>query len=248
MRKFFLRLDDACHTMHILNWNRIETILDKYSIKPLVGVIPDCMDQDLKYSDWDITFFEKVRKWRSKNWDIAMHGVNHLYKSHAEWGINPILLRSEFSGLAYEEQQKLIDEGYKILINNGIEPSFFFAPSHNFDKNTLMALYKSTNIRKISDTFSFRPYIKYQFQFYPVHFGHLINVKLTGLWTFCLHPNTMKDVDFFLLEDFLSKHHRSFSRLSEIEKYANRKINIFEKILQKIYYLRRYILVKYGKK
>ena len=44
MSKYIMRLDDACEKRNIQNWDRIEMILDKYEIKPLIGVIPNCED------------------------------------------------------------------------------------------------------------------------------------------------------------------------------------------------------------
>ena len=44
MGKYILRLDDAAERMDIVKWNRMEVLLDKYNIKPLVGVIPKCQD------------------------------------------------------------------------------------------------------------------------------------------------------------------------------------------------------------
>ena len=40
MKRYIIRLDDAASTRNIINWNRIENLLDKFQVKPLVGVIP----------------------------------------------------------------------------------------------------------------------------------------------------------------------------------------------------------------
>ena len=40
MKKYIIRLDDAAEKMNIDNWEKMENILDRYDIKPLVGVIP----------------------------------------------------------------------------------------------------------------------------------------------------------------------------------------------------------------
>ena len=40
MSKYIMRLDDAAEKMDIEKWSRMEKLLDKHSIKPLVGVIP----------------------------------------------------------------------------------------------------------------------------------------------------------------------------------------------------------------
>ena len=45
MLKYIIRLDDACTRMNKKNWDRIEKLLDKYNIKPIVGIIPDSKDE-----------------------------------------------------------------------------------------------------------------------------------------------------------------------------------------------------------
>ena len=46
MSKYIMRLDDAAEKMNVEKWLRMEQLLDKYSIKPLVGVIPACKDSE----------------------------------------------------------------------------------------------------------------------------------------------------------------------------------------------------------
>ena len=41
---YLVRLDDASEYMDIEKWKIVEGILDKYQIKPLVGIIPDNKD------------------------------------------------------------------------------------------------------------------------------------------------------------------------------------------------------------
>ena len=86
----------------------METLLNKYSIKPIVGIIPDNMDLELlKYKKVN-DFWKKAKMWENNGWTIAMHGYQHLYKTK-EGGINPVNLRSEFAGLEYELQQECTD-------------------------------------------------------------------------------------------------------------------------------------------
>jgi len=47
---YLIRLDDACSTMDSAKWQRVETILDCYGVRPLVGVIPDNNDPKQKIS------------------------------------------------------------------------------------------------------------------------------------------------------------------------------------------------------
>ena len=46
---YCLRLDDACPQMNTEKWARIERILDKYKVRPIVGVIPENRDPDFVY-------------------------------------------------------------------------------------------------------------------------------------------------------------------------------------------------------
>lgn len=112
---FILRLDDACPYMDVDKWNRMEQLLDKYSIKPLVGIIPSCEDPKMKsiYSK-DEHFWEKEKRWENKGWTIALHGYQHLYVS-CDGGINPVNNKSEFAGISLDEQRKKIRNGIRIL-------------------------------------------------------------------------------------------------------------------------------------
>lgn len=41
MSQYILRLDDASDYMDVKKWQRMEELLDRHGIKPLVGIIPD---------------------------------------------------------------------------------------------------------------------------------------------------------------------------------------------------------------
>ena len=57
-KKFLIRLDDACPTMNIERWDKVENILDAFSIKPMVGIIPDCKDKSFQ-NNADPNFWNK---------------------------------------------------------------------------------------------------------------------------------------------------------------------------------------------
>lgn len=59
MSHYVIRLDDACPTMNHANWNRMEYLLDKYSVRPIVGVIPENQDPDFAWKM--ISFFGRGR-------------------------------------------------------------------------------------------------------------------------------------------------------------------------------------------
>ena len=215
--KYLIRLDDACPFMDKKKWQRIEDILDKYSVIPLVGIIPNNEDPKTKIEQEDFSFWEKAHVWEDKGWVIALHGYNHVCESSGGMnGINPMWMRSEFAGLSLEQQKEKIRNGYDKLKSHGFDPKFFFAPSHTFDKNTLKALETETAIRVISDTIALKPYKKDGFVFIPQITGHCVKMRMDGIYTFCFHPNTMKDKDFIALESFLANNHQSFVSFSDI--------------------------------
>lgn len=214
--EYIIRLDDASPYMDRQRWQQMEDLLDKYQIKPLVGVIPANSDEEIIMEPEDVSFSEKACKWAEKGWSIALHGYDHVYISN-KGGINPFWERSEFAGVSLEQQRYKIKNGYEILKEYGLSPTFFYAPSHTFDKNTLEALRVETNIRIISDTVGRYPYRDGDFVFIPQFSGHCVKIPLAGIYTFCFHPNTMNNDSFVALESFLKQNHNSFISFEDID-------------------------------
>ena len=74
-----IRIDDVAENM---NWDlmkKSELLFDKYQIKPVLGVIPKNKDNELLVYPKKDNFWEQVRIWKSKGWEIAMHGYTHVY-------------------------------------------------------------------------------------------------------------------------------------------------------------------------
>lgn len=217
MKQYLLRLDDACPTMHAERWAKIESLLDKFDIKPMVGVIPNNKDPKQILSKPDPKFWNKAKEWEHKGWTIALHGYDHCYISD-EAGINPMWNRSEFAGVPLNKQKEKISKGIAIFRNHGIEPRYFFAPSHTFDLNTLKALKECSYIHIISDTIATKPYKKWGFVFIPQIGGRPKKLKLEPVMrTICLHPSAMTDVDFVELEHFLSSNKDKFISLEDLD-------------------------------
>ena len=237
---YLIRLDDACPTLDKGKWERMEKILDKYSIKPMVGIIPNNKDVDLKIDMPDLSFWEKARFWQEKGWTIALHGFDHVCLINIG-GINPVQKRSEFAGLLLKEQEEKIEKGLSIFQEQNIDANYFYAPSHTFDENTLKALLNKTNIRKISDTIARFPYKKSDITFYPQQFGSLRNIKIPGYWTFCIHPNTMDDKDFYDFENFIQRNHKKFISFESIEVEFCKPKSIVDSVLSFLYFAIRKI-------
>jgi predicted deacetylase len=201
---YLLRLDDACEVMDHENWRRIELLLDKYNVRPLIMVIPNDKDYSQKIIAPHEEFWLWLKKVESKGWEICMHGNTHVYYSESG-GVNPVQKRSEFAGLTFENQCEAIAEGISKFKKKGFNPRIFAAPSHTFDKNTLMALSQETNIQIISDTIAFLPYRQWGFIFIPQQMSVVRKLKVPGIFTFCYHPSSMVNSDFDKLERFLQR-------------------------------------------
>lgn len=215
--KYLIRLDDACPTMDAAKWQRMEDLLDAYRVKPMVGIIPHCQDPQLMLDEPDPHFWQKALTWQDKNWTLAMHGYDHCFISDKGMlGLNPMWERSEFAGVPLEKQREKIRDGIKILKAKGIDPTFFFAPSHTFDQHTLTALREESDIRIISDTIGRYPYKKEDFWLIPQIVGHCVKMPISGIYTFCFHPNIMEDAAFQALESFLQLYSQDFIGFDEI--------------------------------
>ena len=136
-----IRFDDIAPNMNWVMMDKCERLLNEYNIKPVLGVIPKNEDKELLNYPLRDNFWDIVKRWKSNNWAIAMHGYTHVYdtetnkKDFFNHGG-----KSEFFGHAYDEQLNRLKKGLKIFNNNQIDIDTFFAPNHTYDENTFDAL------------------------------------------------------------------------------------------------------------
>ena len=232
---YLIRLDDASEERDIEKWDRIEALLDKYAIKPLVGVIPHNEDESMQDYGIDECFWKRIEAWSEKGWTIAIHGYNHKFITK-DGGINPVNMRSEFAGVPLDAQIEKISNALKIFKEHNITPKVFFAPAHTFDENTLKALKQMSDIRIISDTISNKPYCKDGFTFIPQQSGKARKLPFHTV-TFCYHPNIMSENDFEELEAFVLQNRAKFKDYEA--KETTRKQSIVDRLLRKLYFMRR---------
>lgn len=238
MKRYIIRLDDACPTMDRKKWDAIEKILDEHDIKPIVAVIPNNEDPEIKIDEYDDAFWNKINNWQDKGWHIAMHGYNHFYVSR-ESGLIPINKQSEFAGIHVETQREKIRAGGRILNDKKIKPQIWVAPSHTFDENTLKVLKEETGIMVISDGLAFYPYSEKGFFWLPQQLWRL-KKKFFGIWTVCFHPNVMNFNEIKNMEKFLNRYKNDFiNDIDELYKqYKNRQRNIFDRILYQYFVIK----------
>ena len=196
-------MDDITPDMDWSKFGRFRDLLDAHNITPLIGVVPRNKDEKLSLNPAREDFWEYIKTLRDRGWIVAMHGYKHLYTT-TDPGLFPIGGKSEFAGLSFDKQDEMIRKGKRILRTNGIETDIFMAPSHSFDKNTLVAL-KKNGFNRITDGFGTEPFKMDDMIFYPIAVKRSDSLKDTGdgIVTFVYHANTMEDKDFDKLKELL---------------------------------------------
>ncbi len=219
MLRYIIRLDDACPRMNKDQWLLIENLLDKYNIKPLVGIIPDNQDTLFTWEE-DPEFWTKtVRRWQEKGWTIAQHGYHHVYHPTNEGG------KSEFIGLDHAAQKKLIEKGYEAMCAHDCRPTSFFAPGHSFDKITVDVIRESGHFDFISDGYALYPFQEQGMLFFPSIFDTPHKILPFGVYTFVFHPNFETDHSLKKTEVFIAKHRKFFMPISTVMKEIKLKRN-----------------------
>lgn len=200
-------------------------------------------DEELTVYDEDVDFGEKARWWQQSGFaHLALHGYQHVYRTGCS-GINPVNNRSEFAGVPLNKQKEMLRIGYAKLKAEGIEVDTFFAPSHTFDENIILALKEATPIRIISDTIADDVYQKDGITYVPQQSEKCRKLPFQ-VTTFCYHPNEMTLVYFVRLKRFLKKHAQGFVAFSEVLK--ERSYGRVDKLLNKLYFYRRTCRKKRG--
>lgn len=198
------RLDDICDTMNIGRFFQMKELLDRYDIKPLLGIVPLNEDRTLVMNEPYHNFLELMHSCKNSGWSIAMHGTHHLYDTAVK-GIATRRPKSEFAGKALAEQISLIKEGREKMIADGLYTDIFFAPGHSYDRNTIFAL-KDCGFHVISDGRTRQNYQWKGMNFVPVRHYGLYMEPGGQITTMCFHLNNMDEQDFDKTEKYIVKH------------------------------------------
>lgn len=215
--RFLLRFDDLCPTMNWRNWSRIEKMLKQHGIKPIIAVVPDNKDSTLIIDPPRIDFWDRVRAWQAAGWTIGLHGYQHHYETR-ECGLLDINRQSEFAGLPLETQRQKMRAAIEIFSRQGIHPDLWVAPSHSFDKMTVQALVEH-GIDVLSDGFFWRPVRYLNMTWIPQQLWRF-RPRLFGLWTVCIHPNTMSEHGLREFEASLEVYSQQITSVSNILRYG----------------------------
>lgn len=226
MIQMTVRLDDITPDMDWERFWEVKALLDRYGIKPLIGVVPDNRDGMLRGSpdslrraaerirektgdntaDDTALFWRYIGGLKQEGWEISMHGFQHRYttKKRGCFPLNPF---SEFAGLPLQKQEAMLAEGKRLLKAHGIETDLFMPPAHSYDRRTLQAL-KRTGFAGVTDGFGKRPYRWKGLTFYPISF-HLRRTlkKNSGFSTMVIHPATVSKEELKRYESYFTIPH-----------------------------------------
>ena len=199
-----IRFDDISENMKWEFMEKCEVLFDEYNIKPVLGVIPNNKDRELLNYPIKENFWELVRGWKKKGWEISMHGYSHVYSQSTKkkdyFGYGG---KSEFFGVELEKQILKIKNGLEKFDSEKIKIRTFYAPNHTYDLNTFKAL-KKCNIRNIVDGYGLMPYEKDGLSFIPQLFYKILILPF-GVQSTQIHLNYWEEKDFKNFKNFIEK-------------------------------------------
>ena len=238
---FLIRLDDIAENM---NWELMEeatSLFDKFKVKPVIGIIPNNKDPELlSYPKQKTNFWEKVRGWEKKGWEIAMHGNSHVYDKFCKktdyLGLGG---NTEFCGHTYNDQFEKIKSGLDKFKSESLKIRAFFAPNHTFDDNTLLVLQKC-GITEVLDGYGLMPYEENDTKFIPQLFYKILPLPF-GIQTFQIHLNYYKEKDFNILKKFIESNSNKIITYDQaVSKIKNNlPYSIIRIIIKKILQIKR---------
>lgn len=238
--KICFRMDDITPDMDWEKFNNFCSILNRNDIKPLIGVVPDNKDPQLKLSSAKPEFWDIVKSLQNEGWIVAQHGYQHIFNTDSS-GILNINNYSEFAGLEYEKQYSMIADGKKIMEEKGVSSDVFMAPAHSYDLSTLKAL-KDLGFRYVTDGYALQPYDYKGLKFLPCQTSKPLKIPF-GLLTVCIHSNNLKESDFQKIEEFIIENRPSIINYSEALSIDSRNV-INPRIEKLVLFLRKIRRVK----
>lgn len=246
--KIAVRLDDITPDMDWERFLQFKALLDRYQVKPLIGIVPDNQDANLKKKTGSSSsenaktqgqqnrpmekaqipadFWSYVKELETDGWTLAMHGVHHVYSTD-KGGIFPLNNFSEFAGVPLDKQKEMLSKGKQILKEKGINTEIFMAPAHSYDRNTLKAL-KKIGFTALTDGFGSHPYFWNGLKFYPISFNLSSTFKKkTGYSTMVVHTDTITSNDLKRYESYFQNQNIQWISFKEyLEQPAIKRIAI----------------------
>ena len=211
--QYLLRFDDLCPTLDRGRWQRFLPLIERYSLRPILAVVPDNQDPELQRGPADPGFWAEMRELEAAGAAIGIHGFQHVCMAKGR-SLIPLYRTSEFAGATREAQKEWIRAGLAILRGRGLNPRIWVAPRHGFDRVTLQVL-REEGIGLVSDGFAGRSFRHHGVTWIPQQIWAPV-AKKSGLWTICLHSNSTDDGVVAQLEDFLARFGSQFTSVDRV--------------------------------
>jgi predicted deacetylase len=250
--QYLLRCDDLCPTVSYRRWQRFQSLIEEFGIRPILAVVPDNRDYKLQFSPVDPEFWGRMRTMEAAGAMIALHGYRHLCRS---WGKSLLRLhkRSEFAGVDEDRQQEWIHEGLELLRGQSLNPRVWVAPRHGFDASTLRAL-KKEGIEALSDGFARIPFTRGGLTWIPQQLWEPVE-KSKGIWTICVHANTARASSIEELHAFLRRYAGQFTSVDRVlAEFQPAKLDGIERVYESLAlwraqasHVKKRIMYRYGK-
>ena len=248
MKKIIFRFDDIHPLMDKESFEFIISLAEKCASSILLCVIPENKDISLVKRKRPIKYFWRtLLELEKKGVNIGLHGLHHfLHKSRNS--ILNVSRQSEYTGLSYEIQRGLITQGLIKLRKKGLNPKFFAAPAHGFDKNTLKVL-KDIEFINISDSYYPETCKKYGLNWIPQKTWSP-NTRFLGEHnTVCFHlnKNNIEKIKDGILDIVNKKNNVSFDSIIKLSREPRIKdyfINVLYIIAIEFLLLKRSVLKK----
>lgn len=230
--QYLLRIDDLCPTVQYERWSAIRDAIGEFGIRPILAVVPDNDDESLAQAPPFAGFWEEMRAMQREGATIAMHGYRHTCNIRAT-GLIRLHRRSEFAGLPLEAQRELIRAGLFLLRKECLTPRLFVAPKHSFDRMTLRAV-SEEGIPYLSDGFARVPFLRGGVTWIPQQLW-APESRGAGLWTICIHPNSMPPHRTAELRGFLKKYREQFTSFDDvIANFPQHTLGLGERIYARL--------------
>lgn len=237
MSNIILRLDDFSEYSSVRIWDEIINFANGNDVKLLIGLIPNCQDEELINIHDKEKRFGQERLWQyardlqQSGHLIFMHGYQHVCGLKKYGRYSWTSLGSEFSS-KYEIQFEAIREAIELFKNNQVNVDGFMPPRHNFNLNTLKAL-RHFCINTISDRYYNSLVTDDGFKYIPSRNSrYLKGQKMTSV---TLHPDLDWCNDDGFFDNFLKSIHDSNLYIKRYQDLEYRNISINDKLLD-LYY------------
>lgn len=243
--KIAVRIDDITPDMDWDSFYKFKQLLDEYGVKPLLGVVPDNRDENLRQGTKRDDFWDYLRSLQTEGWSIALHGLKHIYTTK-QGGAFPLNHFSEYAGVSYDEQKEMLIQGMHILEKHGIATTVFMAPGHSYDRNTLTIL-RELGFCYVTDGFGSYPYRdkKSGLIFLPIAFrSHSDILKKHGYTTLVYHINGTSKEQMQQYGAFLKQNRNNFIPYRELLKVTPVERTAIGKIKEKIMANSKYFMVR----